>query len=118
MSDTELKPCPFCGGKAWIGQGGDDGSVCAYWCFCFDCATESQHFSSQEMAIDAWNRRVTEEKKQVTMTNREFYKTEDEADKDFQKMCNDCQNCKECSLYNDTLYVDCFVQFLNQEHKD
>lgn len=63
----ELKPCPFCGGKA---------KICAtttktypkdhgqHWCYCEKCGATGQSFSDFEddgssvfKAIEAWNRR-------------------------------------------------------------
>lgn len=48
---NELKPCPFCGGKAHIMRGG-------HWIACEDCQSESGYYSTKEEAIEAWNRRV------------------------------------------------------------
>ena len=49
----ELKPCPFCGGKAT-----------AYICGrifvveCESCGTSSDGFDSKKEAVEAWNRRT------------------------------------------------------------
>ena len=52
----ELKPCPFCGGEATHGK---------YWhgwiVICSECGCKSVYAFSPEEAIDAWNRRVTDE---------------------------------------------------------
>lgn len=48
---NELRPCPFCGGKAHIMRGG-------HWIACEDCQSESGYCSTKEEAIEAWNRRV------------------------------------------------------------
>lgn len=56
--EIELKPCPFCGGKAVIKYGSE--GYCS-WIFCEDCyATSAACFppESVEKAIEAWNRRV------------------------------------------------------------
>lgn len=52
MTDKELKPCPFCGGEAkW-----QSGVIC-----CSDCGVKTRYTSSRELAINAWNRRLTNE---------------------------------------------------------
>ena len=64
MTD-ELKPCPFCGGKAEVrsvtpvhdpniktyGYGG-------YFVMCVDCLTTSNNYNTAEKAAEMWNRRV------------------------------------------------------------
>lgn len=61
---TELKSCPFCGGKADIVQ--------ISWCRLFsvrcvdeyhNCKVipETQYFSDKQEAIEAWNRRDGDE---------------------------------------------------------
>ena len=66
MKNIELKPCPFCGGKAGI--------VTTVICYtprayvkCKECNTTTQTFSDCDhdgsyifSACEAWNRRVTE----------------------------------------------------------
>lgn len=63
MSETvELKPCPFCGGKADVLivpsylEGGKSGWLVK--CLC-GCCNQMPHMSKQE-AMEAWNRRVKE----------------------------------------------------------
>lgn len=52
---SELKPCPFCGGKASFHIYGRACNV-----VCDDCqiGTRLEHIDEYEVAIDAWNRRV------------------------------------------------------------
>lgn len=52
MKETELKPCPFCGGKAELSN------YTHYWIGCKDCWVETKCYKSKEEAIEAWNRRV------------------------------------------------------------
>lgn len=64
-SEQELKPCPFCGGKATIRIfRGKDGWRDRYAVLCrYDeggCGAESGLYHYEEEAIEAWNRRVTE----------------------------------------------------------
>lgn len=50
---TELKPCPFCGGKAEL-----DSVGCTLWCVvCSKCEAASG-YSDEEGAVRLWNRRV------------------------------------------------------------
>ena len=54
-----LKPCPFCGGKAEI-IGYDNGM---YQCVCRKCnGTQDNFFDSAEEAAYAWNKREIEDK--------------------------------------------------------
>jgi len=54
---TELKPCPFCGSKAEIYQD-YEGS----WTIeCTVCFARSWPRKDKEQAIEAWNRRATNE---------------------------------------------------------
>ena len=64
----ELKPCPFCGGKAKLMTMEYDGQKC-YGVFCIaDLAQRYQHshcidnYGSKETAIEVWNRRICCEK--------------------------------------------------------
>ena len=69
MEDTfydepELKPCPFCGGKAELSEADEEGED-AYSVMCTRClATSPVRFSIKEDAepllIDAWNSRATD----------------------------------------------------------
>lgn len=51
----ELKPCPFCGGKAEIIGGMLDRSLAQIRCTKCSCCTSYCHL---HMAIDKWNRRA------------------------------------------------------------
>ena len=54
---AELKPCPFCGGKAEVCE---DGSW--YWEWEVHCLNDIRHrieyYHTEKEAIEAWNRRV------------------------------------------------------------
>lgn len=74
MKTPELKPCPFCGGKASLDYDKKDG---AWFIVCNECSARSEgwcHSSkgngmemfesitrSVERAIECWNRRATDE---------------------------------------------------------
>ena len=58
---TELKPCPFCGGKAKIMKMGYP-----HWIYCLDCGARVHgrvigEKEGEEASIKAWNRRDGEQ---------------------------------------------------------
>ena len=64
---TELKPCPFCGGKAKIyaTTTGTCPNHAKHYCYCGKCFASGKSFSDFEndgssvfKAIEAWNRRA------------------------------------------------------------
>lgn len=60
---TELKPCPFCGGKA------EFCATCMDYAFvkCRECGAKtdniaiSYEYSAKDVAIEAWNRRASDD---------------------------------------------------------
>lgn len=65
MSDVKLKPCPFCGGKAYIDN--CDGII--YMVGCNDCCCEIvEYFYSASEAVEAWNDRVSENPSEISST--------------------------------------------------
>ena len=64
--DKELKPCPFCGGKADVSFDPDGvkdttGRKWSYTVLCNNCCATSGLCWSSDMAMAAWNRRVNNE---------------------------------------------------------
>ena len=71
---AELKPCPFCGGEADIYDYEtehdiydsytlgyvDTEIITKYVCVCPACGASGAEQTSEEEAIEAWNRRVSE----------------------------------------------------------
>lgn len=58
MSVTELKPCPFCGGKAELIDLGH--GECFIKCH-RGCVEQSHVYKAKSSAINAWNRRKATE---------------------------------------------------------
>ena len=56
--DERLLPCPFCGGKAYLGfyVDGVDNYV-----YCDSCHIGADNFDGEDDAITKWNRRVRSE---------------------------------------------------------
>ena len=52
----ELKPCPFCGGKAVLGDLGFEDRE--YYVVCKKCGAETIISRYPERVIDLWNRRT------------------------------------------------------------
>ena len=75
--EIELKPCPFCGGKA-VMIGEDDGM---YQVVCPDCAgTIDDFYNEKEVAAEKWNERKIEDamNKEVERFKRYALSLEDE----------------------------------------
>ncbi|WP_294482267.1 Lar family restriction alleviation protein [uncultured Ruminococcus sp.] len=54
MSDTKVKPCPFCGGKSRVHQ-----YLGKRYARCNKCKSYSAPYDTEEQAREAWNRRAT-----------------------------------------------------------
>lgn len=61
----ELKPCPFCGSdRVNVIEHKFHHLTNSFGVKCFNCKTESyQFFDSRKEAIEAWNKRVSDENK-------------------------------------------------------
>lgn len=59
--ETELKPCPFCGGEADIGKYGEDVGITFYFICCTCGAELDRHTVTEKAAIEAWNRRADDD---------------------------------------------------------
>lgn len=72
MSDTELKPCPFCGGNGYLIGGYSTASTSVYSAFirCESCQVDGQNGVSllkdkaKELAVTNWNTRTNEDIKE------------------------------------------------------
>ena len=54
-AEPELKPCPFCGGKAIVHEPGD--GWLGWSVRCTGCLGATLIFGNERSAIDGWNRR-------------------------------------------------------------
>ena len=62
MMNKELKPCPFCGGEAMLDtRRVEDSTSYGVMCFTPGCCALNTIYPTEEMAIQAWNRRTTDE---------------------------------------------------------
>lgn len=65
----ELKPCPFCGGKAVILNTGNfnsqlwGNSSVEYWAECISCNIRTPDVMADFIAVEKWNRRISESEK-------------------------------------------------------
>lgn len=57
MKETELKPCPFCGGEARRYYGNHD----MYGVTCKKCTAKIFGYATKASATRAWNRRADDE---------------------------------------------------------
>ena len=59
---NELKPCPFCGGNAWIERSQDKYYVkCLHTDKCYLVGRAPQKYNVREAAVKMWNRRTVNE---------------------------------------------------------
>lgn len=60
MTNNELKPCPFCGGKAIIIRTPNFNALPTYFASCTNCGVEMPRVcQTRQQAIEPWNRRVS-----------------------------------------------------------
>ena len=52
-TQTTLKPCPFCGGRAELIGGNKDPVV-----YCMKCCAHSRGASTKRKAMEYWNERI------------------------------------------------------------
>lgn len=55
---VELKPCPFCGGKAILTSETTNYFSERYFVLCNDCHNRTKGCQFRRTAIEAWNRRA------------------------------------------------------------
>lgn len=63
---AELKPCPFCGGRAWTNEHTCIKGPTYYTVHCTGCGiSDLKHHKSADDATEAWNRRAEDGKTRV-----------------------------------------------------
>lgn len=70
MSKTELKPCPFCEGKAIMIQNTANYGSVFHFVMCIECGNRTASFRSTKTAEKKWNRRFP--KDAITLTRSEL----------------------------------------------
>ena len=55
--ENKFKPCPFCGGKAYVARNFEISNFDVFCVRCIHCLARTNFFSTKSEAIDAWNRR-------------------------------------------------------------
>lgn len=59
MTETKLKPCPFCGSEnVWIAENRMDYLFIGYSVHCNGCGVETSYTKDKDKAIERWNRRA------------------------------------------------------------
>ena len=62
MPSNELKPCPFCGARAYVHRKILRASVTIWYvCLCEECPCQTWGSDNMQEAIEAWNRRAGEQ---------------------------------------------------------
>lgn len=68
MPEIKLKPCPFCGGEGRLCAGKWDFEIdqpvpgSGYGVECAECLSQTDTYNNTDEAIEAWNRRIENEK--------------------------------------------------------
>lgn len=57
MTETNILPCPFCGGEAECNKWWSATISGKYATFCTKCSGGTDFFATEEEAIEAWNTR-------------------------------------------------------------
>jgi Lar family restriction alleviation protein len=55
---NELKPCPFCGGEAFLLQHTSSYGNLYFYVICGKCAIKTDFYKTKKAPINKWNRRV------------------------------------------------------------
>ena len=66
MGKNKLKPCPFCGGRAFIHEIGEDflglgWKQRGYAVVCKECHASTEYDENKNISIQAWNKRAGED---------------------------------------------------------
>ena len=58
---TNLKTCPFCGGRALVHKTTSTSDYPGIFVMCTKCLTSSDNYPNDEAAVEHWNRRVNDD---------------------------------------------------------
>lgn len=90
----ELKPCPFCGGKARIIKESQPGFIqCKV--ACRNCGTATPFIGSKEQSIITWNCRAQQPNEPLTCDGC----CENKPDEPWREICSECKRRPRQDLY-------------------
>lgn len=97
MTKTELKPCPFCGGKPDLGSY----SSSENWIVvCSKCEAETQIYETEREAVKAWNtRQVEDDKVKYESTSYSCRACKNATDSEIKRLREALESIKEMSSY-------------------
>ena len=61
MKETELKPCPFCGGRGLLWESRVRRTL-SWYVYCENCYIRTVLFDNLDESVETWNRRTTDER--------------------------------------------------------
>ena len=92
MTETKLKPCPFCGREVKIAKG-----KISFWVYCPHCVGQTELYETEQKAIEAWNARPIEHAQAAEIkrlrealeliAKEKFYFAHGEEEKQIRRVC-------------------------------
>ena len=110
----ELKPCPFCGGEAYLHEFKSYVMPQSFWVMCNQCGIGTKEFigfNGKTKAIKTWNKR------------QEMTATWEPTDEEYQWKCSNCYETFDydypSSIYSSLLYCpNCGARMRKQKQEE